>query len=96
MPDPDAPQESDVPVTAESATPPDEAPEGAAGVGDAAGDTPPDGESGEPPAFLNRAARRARGKGATAPQQTAGRGANPPGRGPGQSRRHWTNRRTGG
>jgi hypothetical protein len=96
MPDPDAPHESDAPATGESAPPPEEAPEAVAGVGDGAGDTPPDAESGEPPAFLNRAARRARGKGTTAPHPAASRGANPPGRGPAQSRRSWTNRRTGG
>jgi hypothetical protein len=98
MPDPDASHESDAPATGESAPPPEDAPEAAAGVGDGAGDTPPDAESDEPPAFLNRAARRARGKGkgATAPHQAASRGANPPRRGPAQSRRNWTNRRTGG
>ncbi|GIH16389.1 hypothetical protein [Rugosimonospora africana] len=56
----------------------------------------PDGEPDAEPAFLNRAARRARGKGGAAPHQTPGRGSNPPGRGPAQSRRQWGNRRTGG
>ncbi|RKR89826.1 hypothetical protein BDK92_4185 [Micromonospora pisi] len=52
------------------------------------------GEDAEP-SFLNRAARRAQGKGATRQQQPQGKGKASGGRGSVQGPRQWGNRRSG-
>lgn len=78
MPDPGVPHGPDADDTTASAGP------------SAADDSPTD----EPAVFQNRAARRAKGKGA-AQQQPQGKGKHFGGRGPVPGQRQWANRRSG-
>jgi hypothetical protein len=66
--------------------------DGDAAPGDVSEPEPTEEE--EPAAFANRAARRAKGKGAN-PQPTSGKGHHLGGRGSVQGPRQWGNRRSG-
>jgi len=55
----------------------------------------PDGAEAEPEQFLNRAARRAKGKGGAPANQPGSGGSKSGGRGPVAGQRQWANRRSG-
>ena len=56
---------------------------------------PPDGAEAEPEQFLNRAARRAKGKGGAPTSQPSSGGSKIGDRGPVAGQRQWANRRSG-